>query len=73
MILFIMNILIPIDFAAKFSLHSKLIELGILVLEVAVGGITYFSVILLMKVPEGKYLIELFFNRFKAFTLKLKK
>ena len=72
-ILFIMNILIPIDFAAKFSLHSKLIELGILVLEVAVGGITYFSVILLMKVPEGKYLIELFFNRFKTFTLKLKK
>ena len=72
-VLFLLNILLPIDFATQFSMKTKIIELGILAAEVLLAAVTYFSIILIMKVPEGEYLFNILKNRLKTIAVKLKK
>lgn len=69
-ILFLMKVFIPVDFSAAFTMKAKIIELGILALEVILGVIAYFSVILIMKVPEGNYIFNTLTTRLKIYSTK---
>jgi putative peptidoglycan lipid II flippase len=69
-ILFFMNLVITVDFSAVFTMKAKIIELGTLALEVIIGAIVYFSVILIMKVPEGKYIFNTLSIKVRSFSSK---
>ena len=70
-VLYLSNRIIPIDVAAKFTLKGKITELCYLALEVFLGATSYFVIILIMKVPEGNYIMDIFLKKIK-FYKKLK-
>jgi len=58
LVLWAVNGFIPIDFMRPFSVAGKLVELLYLLLEISLGVIVYFSIVLLMKVKEALDLVK---------------
>lgn len=66
--LYFLNRAIPVNVLHKFNLQSKLVELGYLLIEVAIGIAVYFISALLMKVDEAVYVYRLTLDKIKGIT-----
>jgi len=61
--LFFINKVIPIDFTQTFSMHTKLLEILALGIEIIVGIIIYFGCTMLFKIEEAVALKNKFFGK----------
>lgn len=52
-VIFAANKLLPVDFTQTYSIHSKLIEIAVLGMEIVVGAVVYFGVTMLLRVEEA--------------------
>ena len=64
-VLYVLNRLSTINYNEALGTVPKLKVLGYLLLEVIAGMIVYFGVILIMKVPEGLYILNIMSDKIK--------
>lgn len=67
------NKVMPIDFKQTFSMHTKLIEITALGIEIAVGAVIYFGSTMLLKVGEAVEFKNKIFSKLNSITKKLKR
>ena len=69
-VLFILNKFIPIDFTKPFSMHSKLIEIAALGIEILVGATVYFAFTMLFKIDEAVSVKNKFVGKIRGLVKK---
>jgi putative peptidoglycan lipid II flippase len=70
-VLFIANKAVPVDFKQTFSMHSKLIEITALGIEIVAGALIYFGSTMLLKVEEAVEFKNKVFGKLKLVSKKI--
>lgn len=68
--LVIINKVIPLDFTQTFSMHSKLLEILTLGIEIVVGALIYFGCTMLFKIEEAVSFKNKFFGKLNRILKK---
>ncbi len=71
--LFFVNRTLPIDFTQTFSMHSKLLEILIMGIEIVVGALIFFGFTLLLKVNEAVAVKNKMFDKINKIFRKLRR
>jgi putative peptidoglycan lipid II flippase len=69
-LLFGINRLVPVNFTAAFTMHSKLMEIAALGVEIVVGAFVYFGFTMLFKIDEAVAVRNKFFGKLKRMLKK---
>ncbi|PYG87049.1 putative peptidoglycan lipid II flippase [Ruminiclostridium sufflavum DSM 19573] len=72
-VLFLLNRVIPLDFTQRFDLHSKVVEILALGIEIVLGALIYFGGTMLLKVNEAVVIKDKLFAILKKVLRKVKR
>jgi len=70
-VLYIINLIIPVDFSSSFTLSGKIIELMVISIEIAIGLLVYFAIIIKMKIDEAVYVYNSSILKIKSLINKV--
>jgi putative peptidoglycan lipid II flippase len=70
-VLYFTNKYSPINYKAVFTLNFKIKALSYLLVEVLIGVIVYSSIILFLKIPEGKYIFNIISEKIKLLKIRI--
>lgn len=65
-VLYFVNRAIPVDVTGTYSIGTKIVELAYLLMELAVGIVVYFLIVIVMKIEEAIYVYKVFTGRLRG-------